>query len=57
MSKKSKKRQQLESAGTRRDAAGRLHLALHRDPVSGREGIALEVPVFEESWQNDLAAL
>ena len=56
MSKKSKKRQRSESAGTRRDAAGRLHLALHRDPVSGREGIALEVPVFEESWQNDLAA-
>jgi len=35
---------------------GRLHLALHRDPVSGREGIALEVPVFAETWQNDVVA-
>jgi Fe-S-cluster containining protein len=43
------------NAGARRDAAGRLHLALHRDPATGREGIALEVPVFEEAWQNDLA--
>jgi Fe-S-cluster containining protein len=43
------------NAGPHRDAAGRLHLALHRDPTSGREGISLEVPVFEESWQNDLA--
>jgi Fe-S-cluster containining protein len=48
----SKKR---KTAGTRRDAVGRLHLALHRDPVSGHEGIALEIPVFEQPWQNDLA--
>ena len=50
------KTKRTRAAGTRRDAAGRLHLALHRDPVSGREGIALQVPVFEESWQNDVAA-
>jgi Fe-S-cluster containining protein len=51
-----KKKRSGTAVGTRRDAAGRLHLALHRDPVTGREGIALEVPVFAESWQNDVAA-
>ena len=40
----------------KRDARGRLHLALHRDPVTGDEGLALEVPVFEGAWQNELAA-
>ena len=42
--------------GRSRDAKGRLHLSLHRDPVSGAEGVALTTPIFEESWQNDLVA-
>jgi Fe-S-cluster containining protein len=40
----------------KRDARGRLHLALHRDAVTGDEGLALEVPVFEGPWQNEIAA-
>jgi Fe-S-cluster containining protein len=40
----------------KRDRKGRLHLALHRDPATGRDGLAFEVPVFEEAWQNDIAA-
>jgi Fe-S-cluster containining protein len=38
-----------------RDAAGRVHLVLQRDPVSGHEGVVLTAPVFEEAWQNDIA--
>jgi len=41
---------------TRTDAAGRVHLALHRDPRSGETHVALESPLFEEPWQNDVAA-
>ena len=38
------------------DPAGRVHLALQRDPASGEESVALAAPVFEEAWQNDVAA-
>src|SRR3954447_19999638 len=41
---------------TERDSNGRLHLSVHRDPVGGGEALTLDVPVFEEAWQNDLAA-
>ncbi len=41
---------------TQRDADGRLHLALHRDPASGDEYVTLTSPVFKETWQNDIAA-
>jgi len=32
-----------------------VHLAVHRDPVSGRERLALKAPLFEERWQDDIA--
>jgi len=38
-----------------RDGAGRLHLAVQRDPASGGEALTLNDPVFKEHWQNDLA--
>ena len=40
----------------RRDAAGRLHLELVRDPHSGTEHVALKQPVFREGWQNQIVA-
>jgi Fe-S-cluster containining protein len=39
-----------------RDDAGRVHLALHRDPASGRAFVTLKAPVFQEQWQNDVTA-
>ncbi len=39
----------------RRDAAGRVHLALHRDPASGREQVSLKAAIFGEAWQNEVA--
>jgi Fe-S-cluster containining protein len=59
-SKKNKKRRARAAAQTTteyrtaRDTHGRVHLALFRDPVSGREGVALVAPVFAEQWQNDV---
>lgn len=38
-----------------KDAAGRVHLTVHRDPASGHERVALRSPVFQEAWQNDVA--
>ena len=38
-----------------RDGQGRLHLSVHRNPVSGEEALTLNGPVFKEAWQNDLA--
>lgn len=40
---------------TGRDGRGRLHLSVHRDPVSGEEALTLDGPVFKEKWQDDLA--
>lgn len=48
--------QARKRGGVHRDAQGRVHLALHRDPVSGEEYLTLRTPVFEESWQNELTA-
>jgi Fe-S-cluster containining protein len=39
----------------RKDAKGRVHLAVHRDPVSGAESLTLEGPLFKETWQDELA--
>jgi Fe-S-cluster containining protein len=44
-----------ESAEVRRDAAGRVHLVVARDHA-GNEFFALSAPLFEESWQNDIAS-
>lgn len=57
-SKKSKARrakQRHDAAPVRRDAGGKVHLALFRDPATGQEGVALVAPVFSESWQNEVA--
>ena len=42
-------------AKARRDAQGRVHLVLQRDPVSGRESVALRAPLFREAWQDELS--
>jgi Fe-S-cluster containining protein len=54
--KKLKKEQARARGDARQGADGRLHLVLHRDPVSGAEGVALARPIFDEAWQNDVAA-
>jgi Fe-S-cluster containining protein len=41
---------------TFRDDAGRVHLALQRDPATGRELVTLKDPLFEAPWQNEIAA-
>jgi Fe-S-cluster containining protein len=40
----------------RRDAQGRVHLRLVRDAASGQEAVALEAPVFDQDWQNEITA-
>ncbi|MFZ5896066.1 MAG: YkgJ family cysteine cluster protein [Myxococcota bacterium] len=47
---------QTSPAHVQRDGEGRVHLALLRDPETSQPRIVLEVPVFEEIWQNDVAA-
>ena len=42
-------------ATTLRDAQGRLHLVLQRDPRSGHEAVALRAPLFAEAWQDELS--
>jgi Fe-S-cluster containining protein len=46
------------NAGERafRDALGRVHLAVRRDSVSGKELLVLEAPLFDETWQDELTA-
>ncbi|HKO50499.1 MAG TPA: YkgJ family cysteine cluster protein, partial [Polyangiaceae bacterium] len=43
------------AAETQRDAQGRLHLVLQRDPESGNEAVALRAPLFQEAWQDELS--
>jgi Fe-S-cluster containining protein len=38
------------------DAEGRVHLALHRDPESGRAFVSLKAAIFEHAWQNEVAS-
>ena len=42
-------------AKTQRDARGRVHLVLQRDPLSGTEAVALKAPLFQEAWQDELS--
>lgn len=42
------------STGNRKAAAARVHLKVLRDPASGREGVVLVKPVFQEAWQNEI---
>lgn len=48
-----RKRRQAQA---QKDAQGRVHLTLHRDPATGRESLTLNGPVFSESWQNEVTA-
>lgn len=43
-------------ARTQKDAAGRVHLAVHRDPASGQEQVVLQKPAFKDAWQNEIVA-
>jgi len=36
--------------------SARVHLELYRDPRSGRESFGFAQPLFEERWQNEVAA-
>jgi hypothetical protein len=47
---------QRQRARAHKDAQGRLHLVVHRDPASGHEQLALAKPVFKSDWQNDIVA-
>ncbi len=38
-----------------RDAQGRVHLVLQRDPATGAQAVRLKAPIFEHAWQNELA--
>jgi Fe-S-cluster containining protein len=40
---------------THRDATGRVHLEVHRDPANGQAFVALKDAIFEESWQDEVA--
>jgi hypothetical protein len=44
------------SGPTARDPRGRVHLAVHRDPATGEESVGLTAPLFQEAWQNEIAA-
>jgi Fe-S-cluster containining protein len=46
--------QKQRRALAQRDARGRVHLELHRDPA-GNEYVALRAPLFEHEFQNELA--
>jgi Fe-S-cluster containining protein len=48
--------QKWRPASSRKAADGRVHLTLHRDPKTGQAGVALKAPIFEEAWQNEIAA-
>jgi Fe-S-cluster containining protein len=45
-----------ERAVLHRDAGGRVHLSLHRDPNTGHAVVTLERALFEHGWQNQVAA-
>jgi len=38
-----------------RDASGRTHLVVHRDPLGNVQGLTLAAPLFRERWQNEVA--
>lgn len=54
--KSRRERERRRAAPVHKDAAGRLHLALHRDPATGREQVSLTTALFTEAWQNEVAA-
>jgi Fe-S-cluster containining protein len=61
LSQKNRKRRRAREpertqARALRDPQGRVHLVLHRDPRTGTESVTLTLPIFRESWQNELTA-
>jgi putative zinc- or iron-chelating protein len=55
MSKAKGKKQKSRAAPVRRDAQGRAHLIIQRDEYGTPLGVALDGPLFQEQWQNELA--
>ena len=55
MSKAKGKKQKSRAAPVRRDAQGRAHLTIQRDEYGTPRGVALDGPLFEAQWQNELA--
>src|SRR5688500_1689538 len=49
------KKQKSKTAGVRRDAKGRAHLVIQRDEYGTAVGLALDRPLFNEQWQNEVA--
>lgn len=47
---------QASRASVARDASGRVHLVLTKDPKDGRTALGLRAPLFAEAWQNEIAA-
>src|SRR3954469_5636042 len=54
MSRRVKKQGQGRAA-VRRDARGRTHLVIQRDALGREVGLALTAPLFDETWQNEVA--
>src|SRR6185436_4237127 len=50
-----KKQQKSRAAPVRRDAQGRAHLIIQRDEYGTPLGVALDGPLFEAQWENELA--
>ena len=56
--KQQRKRAKLDKkrqARVHHDAQGRLHLGLHRDPLSGKAQVVLRQAIFAQGWQNEIA--
>ncbi|HEX6276191.1 MAG TPA: hypothetical protein VFZ53_24285, partial [Polyangiaceae bacterium] len=51
-----RKAHDVERSVAHKDAAGRVHLTLHRDPKTGHALVTLERAVFQHAWQNQVAA-
>jgi len=49
------KKQKSKPAGVRRDAQGRAHLVIQRDEYGTPVGLALDRPLFNDRWQNEVA--
>ena len=55
MSKAKGKKQKSRAAPVRRDAQGRAHLIIQRDEYGTPLGVALDGPLFQAEWENELA--
>ena len=49
------KKQKSRAAPVRRDAQGRAHLVIQRDEYGTPVGLALDRPLFNDRWQNEVA--